>query len=327
MVSTSDFIILTYTPDLTLAGLTYACKRFTLFNLPGNTPPISQLMQMIADTGIELAIRRHLIKERIPHRYAQVKHFTDPDHPTLTIGGRRCAIFNTIISKKWQIKEVRTKPLKLLDMPAMVLQDQTEMHYLNDDDIFIFGFLNSLLTTTQHSITQALDAGQPTFQIKLLPPPWSRCSSWHSLGTLTCQYEEKEKICLEIGGLSSDRKYLTETLILSSGTESFCNKDFFYIHYLSTKDYPKGKISLTSSTLKLTHIIQSHEWRNIWIYGLEIILVGFITRGEFFNQAQMMSVGNHPFDFRTRLTKYFSIPVSKLASLPELFNRAKSWTM
>lgn len=325
MVSSNDFFWLNYTTDLTQAGLAYACRRITLGDITQDDSPITQLRQMIADIGVELATHRYLLQEKIPHRNLQTRLFTDPDRYTLTIGGRRCAIFSTIISKKQQIRLVRAEPECLLDMGALVHEDSIEAQHLNDDDIFIFAFLNSLITNSRRTLFAAVDAGQPTFQIQLLPSPWSKSLGWHSLGALTYQCEDEGQIRLEIGGLDSERKFLTETLILSAESKSQCSKDFFDIHYLGTADLPEGKIQLTSSALKTTHILHPLDWRNIWIYGLEIILTGFITRKEFVLQALPLPAGSYVFQFPQTRLKSLSLPISKLTPISELFNKAKSW--
>jgi len=325
MVFTSDFITLPYTQDLTQAGLVYACKRCTLFGLPEEVSLITHLRQTIAEISVEVAIRRHLIQGGIPHQNLQIKHFTDPDRQILTIGGRRCKIISYLISRKWQIRKVRTGSKNLVNAPALVHADQMEMHHLNDDDIFIFTLINGLITNNQHTLLQAVEAGHPIYQIHILPPPWARVSGWLSLGTLTCQGDDEEKIQIEIGGMGSDRKYLLESLLLSPGSKSSLSEDFFGIHYLGTKGVPRGRINLTSSALKMTHTILPLDWHNLWIYGLEIILFGFITCREFNRYATSLPMGSRVFQFPQTSKRYLSMPISKLSPLADLFNQARSW--
>ena len=325
MISPDNFIHLTYSDDLTRAGLAYACKRISFINSLEEKDPIQRLRQFVAHTSVELALERYLNNENIPHNHLPMKHFSDPDHLTLIIGGRRCVICNTDISNKKMITQARKNPKILLRHPAKVSENQIKHQQLNKDDIFIFTILEGLITTSRQACLQASKAKQPIYQIVLLPSPWSRSTTWNSLGNLFCHYQFGEDLRLEIGGTDAKRRYLTEIVDIKSVEKVQCCKDFYNIHYLATTSIPDGKIYLTSRALNRTITTLPHDWRNIWLYGLEILLVGYITLGKYIEQAKIGRYAMSNINSQPTLETYFSMPMSNLSSLKNLFEHAKAW--
>jgi hypothetical protein len=72
-------------------------------------------------------------------------------------------------------------------------------------------------------------------------------------------------------------------------------------------------------------VISPLEWGNIWVYGLEIILTGFISRGEFRQRAKSITPNTRVFQFDHTKTKNLAVPVSNLDPLHDLFTRVKEW--
>jgi hypothetical protein len=61
--------------------------------------------------------------------------------------------------------------------------------------------------------------------------------------------------------------------------------DFYSLVYAHLSEIPAGRLGLYSPGLDKTMIIKPYEWGNIWVYGMNIILAGWITRGEFLRCA------------------------------------------
>lgn len=325
MVSVADFLTLPYTSDLTQAGLAYACKQYTLFGLSGESSPLTRFRRVIAEIGVELAFRRYLDNTKIPYRIDQTKPFTDPDRPALSIGGRRCIIITSLLSRKQQIRAIRNAPQSLLEYPALTPENFIHAFGLNDQDLLLFAFLNALVTPNRDSLYRAMNADQPVHQINFTPSPWSRPTTWRSLGTMTCQIETGENLIIELGGLSSNRNYVIKTLQFNSEMSVTFEGEFFSLHYLGTKGLPTGKIYLTSMDRKITYTILPGDWRNIWVYGLEIIIPGFITCGDYAHWSKPLPKDNRAILLPRPTSKCRSLPVSKLSPLIDLFSRARSW--
>ena len=67
------------------------------------------------------------------------------------------------------------------------------------------------------------------------------------------------------------------------------------------------------------------EWGNIWIYGMDIWLTGYIVHEEFRRKASPIFAGSRVFQYSKTQTKNMSVPVADLRSLNELFGRVKEW--
>ena len=66
-------------------------------------------------------------------------------------------------------------------------------------------------------------------------------------------------------------------------------------------------------------------WSNIWVYGMDIYLTGWISRGEFRRRASLIHEGSRVFQYVQTRTKNLAVPIGDLRSLPELFERVRKW--
>ena len=111
MISTSDFIHLPYTRDLTEGGIAYAVRSLAYtYNRMGGTS-YDRLRRIVAGVAVELAFRRYLSEQNIDFDVKGATPFTDPDHYDVALGGRRCDIKSFLITYREQIAEMRRNPL------------------------------------------------------------------------------------------------------------------------------------------------------------------------------------------------------------------------
>jgi hypothetical protein len=325
MVKTSDFITIKYTPDLTQTGITYACKSlpYTYDRMGGSL--FNRLRRIVTGVAVELAFRRHLNQDGIPHDSLGATPFTDPDRYDIAIGRRRCDIKSFMIAKKDRIRLIRSEPRQLLAAQALVPVDQMASDHLKDDDLYVFAFLTALITPNQRSLQKALDADQPVYLIYALPKIWSRPEQWKSLGTLALKSDASQTIKLELGGQDEDHKFIKEQMILNPRERMLAKQKFYTLSYLYSPRLPDGFLGVHSSEIAETRLIKPIEWGNIWIYGMEIIFAGYIPRGEFRKNAVRLPVGSRIFQYSRTRTENFTLPIANLHPLGDLFKRAKSW--
>ena len=88
---------------------------------------------------------------------------------------------------------------------------------------------------------------------------------------------------------------------------------------------PEARIGLHCPRMGDLYLIQPHEWGNIWIYGMEIWLTGYLAHEEFRRKASAIHAGSRVFQYSKTQIKNFSVPVADLRPLPELFERVKDW--
>jgi len=325
MITASDFITLPYTPDMTLAGIKYACQSlpYTYDRMGGDR--IKRLRRIVAGKGVELAFKRHLNQQEIPHDMLGSTPFTDPDHYDIAIGGRYCDIKSFILTQKERIRQIRQAPQQLLDAEALVPVDQISSRHFSDDDIYIFAFLLALITPNQNTLNQSIAADQPVYLITTLPKPWSKPAHWDSLGRLAIKSNTSFAIKLELGGQNQEHQFQSEQIILQPQKRRLIQSDFHTISYLYTPNLPDGTIGVHSPGLDETVLIDPISWGNIWVYGMDIIFGGYLTRGEFRQKSTRLPAGSRVFQYPSTRTENFSIPMQQLHPLHELFTQANSW--
>jgi hypothetical protein len=137
--------------------------------------------------------------------------------------------------------------------------------------------------------------------------------------------ESQTPLNLEIGGQSEDRKFKEAKLTLPPGERVSVPGEWYGVSYLAGAEVPPARVGMHSPALGEAYVIAPHEWANIWVYGMEIILAGYITRGEFRRRARRLPAGSPTFQYAHTQTDNMFVPVSELHPLPDLFVRARNW--
>jgi hypothetical protein len=76
--------------------------------------------------------------------------------------------------------------------------------------------------------------------------------------------------------------------------------------------------------LRQTHLIHPADWGNIWVYGMDILLAGYLTREEFNRRASFLREGVRVFQYGRTRTKNLAVSVCDLKPLSELLGHAKN---
>jgi hypothetical protein len=251
--------------------------------------------------------------------------FTDPDRYDVALGGRRCDLKSFLIVEKSKIRRYRQDPDLLLQASALVPFDQVGSDHLQDKDLYIFAFVTALVAYKREDLEQALKAGQPASFVYPLPEAWALNPGWRSLGALALKAETDQELHVELGGQGKDHEFLAERLVFNPGAQVQTRKDYYSLAYLSTDGIPGGRLGIRSPTRNITHVIAPNEWENIWIYGMEIILAGYITRGEFRSRARLLPAGSRVQQYTRTRTDNLHLPVAELHPLGDLLQRVKEW--
>jgi hypothetical protein len=324
MLSVDDLIILPYTPDLTQAGIAYACQ----------TPPddlqrsakdiFLRLRWIVIDQAAELAFRRHLSARNVPHKLAANSFFTG-SRACAVIGGRYCDVYSFEIFRKEKIHQLHQNPASLLSASAVVPSQEVSTQQRSESDLLIFCFVTALITPNLMTIKRAASAGQPLSLIYPLPTIWSRRSNWTDLGRLTFKSDTNQTLNVTLGGQAEDRAFQTEEIHLPPLCKVDAHNIYYSLAFLQLTDIPSGRLGIHSAKLGKTIIIHPYEWRNVWVYGMRIYLVGWVTRGEFQRNAQLSQPDLSGWRPNSPGNKYLALPVSELRSMEELYSKAIDW--
>jgi hypothetical protein len=73
------------------------------------------------------------------------------------------------------------------------------------------------------------------------------------------------------------------------------------------------------------YLIDPFGWGNIWVYGREIILTGYLPREEFRRRSSLIQPGSRVFQYSKTRTKNLAVPVADLKPLGRLFEQVRAW--
>lgn len=326
MVTESDFVRIPFHPDLTLAGIKYTCRSFTNKRQNFDDLNINRLREIIARNVVKLGFKRYLDKTGIPYGMKRSTPFSDPDQYDIVIGGRRCDINVLLITDKPRIRSIRAEPHSLLKTQAIITIDQLSDNEFFDEDIFIFTLLTALVTTSRRTIEKANAAGQPLFLVNMLPINWASPARWNSLGTISIESNQETTIELELGGINIHRQFQTERFRLKPHVQIALNKKFYALSYIHTPNLLDDTIRVNSSFLKETYLVEPYAWKNLWIYGMDIIIGGYITRIEYQKNPRRISRNSRNINSSYAPREILTLPIQSLYPINDLFERAKSWS-
>jgi hypothetical protein len=326
MISSSDFIHLPYTRDLTEGGIAYAIRSLPYtYNRMGGSP-YERLRRIVAGVAVELAFRRYLSEQNIPFDVKGATPFTDPDRYDVSLGGRRCDIKSFLITYRDQIAEMKHNPNIVLNAPALVPSDQNAAEGHLDNDLYLFAFLSGLVAASQNDLGKVNAARQPYYLVHAMPEAWMRPSQWNPLGALVLKSDSEESQVIEIGGQDAGREMRSVIVELPPRRRVKIEEGFYSIVYIHTQAQPEARIGIHSPVLKETHLIGAQDWGNIWVYGMSVLLAGYITRAEFSQQARPVQAGTRVFQYDRTRTKNLAVSISELRPLSELFERVRAWS-
>jgi hypothetical protein len=325
MISASDFIKLPFTPDLTEGGIAYATRSLAnSFDHMGGSL-YSRLRRIVGGVAVELAFRRYLSEKGIPFIVRGAQPFSEPDQYDVMLGGRRCSVNTFVTSKRSQITAVRSNPDLVLQAPALLPEEQFSNASHTAKDLHLFTFLLGLTTNSPEDIHKAVEASQPIYLVHPLRADWAHPQVWAPLGRLALKSECPTPVKVEIGGQDVDRNFITETLTLEPVTRTFALNNYYSLAYIHMNGIPAARLGLHSPRKREIYLIQPHEWGNIWIYGMEIWLAGYIPQDEFRRKASTIFAGSRVFQYSKTQTKNLSVPMTDLRPLEDLFTQVKNW--
>ncbi len=325
MLTAADILRLPFTPDLTEAGIAYAIRSlpYTYDRMGGS--PFNRLRRIVAGVAVELALRRYLSEHDIPFDVKGATPFTDPDRYDVALGGHRCDVKSFLITYREQITEMRRNPGVLLNAPALVPLDQHVSEGHSGHDLYLFAFLTGLLAASQDDLKKVIAAEQPHYLVHVMPNEWYRPRVWCPLGPLTLKSDSDAALTLEIAGQDEGRGFLMRSVTLPPRQRVVLKDPFFAVTSLHIHHPIDARLGIHCPAYKEAHIVNPLEWGNIWVYGMDIYLTGFMTRDEFRRRAGLIQPGTRVFQYQHTQVRNLAVPVSELKPLHELFEKVLEW--
>jgi hypothetical protein len=158
-----------------------------------------------------------------------------------------------------------------------------------------------------------------------MPKSWTRPRIWQPLEPLALKSESDETLSVEIAGQAEDREFMTRTFVLPPRMKVKVADDFFALSSVHVPNLPGARLGLHSPVMGEPYIIDPFGWGNIWVYGMEIILTGYLPREEFRRKSSLIQPGSRVFQYSKTRTKNLAVPVADLKPLGRLFEQVKAW--
>jgi hypothetical protein len=324
-LSPASIFRLPYDDTLTLAGVEYAKKSLHYTYNRMGLNPAARLRKIVAGVAVELAFRRWLDAEAIPYDLLGATAFTEKDRYDLRLGGRRCDVKSFLISDWRRSAALRRDPAWLLEAEALVPEDQFNSAALDENDFYLFGFLAGEETRQSADVKKALQAGRPVYLLyTLADDDWLGRKTWQSLGRLVFKSNLSQPMLVEVGGQDEQRTALVERFRLQPHTRTETEHEFFSLLSVRAPRLPEEVLGVHSPTLKETRLIPPGAWFNIWVYGLEIFMAGWLTKAEFRALGRKLPAGSHVQQYNRTQTDNRAVPAKDLHPLAELAELIKN---
>lgn len=326
MLQASDLIHIPYTHELTEGGIAYACRSLAHSYQRKINLPIERMRQAAGETAVELAFRHYLGDQNIPFHVNEATPFTNPDHHDISLGGHRCKVKSTSITQRRQISFMRADPGRLLQSQVHIPVEEFVAEGQRPDELLLFAVLLGLVAASREEMAKAMAAGLPIFLVHPLPDEWLWPKTWAPLEPLTLKSECLEPIVVETGGMDAERNFLTVKVELPPHKRVTVKQDFHSLAYIHVQEKPIARVGIHSPTRSKPYIIPPHAWGNLWIYGMDIWLAGWLTHEDFRRKANVLNHRQTVFSDISPHIKYLTVPMRELNPCSPLFHQVKVFT-
>lgn len=326
MLSAADLLRLPFDESLARAGVEYAKRSLPYTFNRMRLAPGPRLRKIVAGIAVELALRRWLDAQSVPYDLLGLTAFTEKDRYDLRLGGRRVDVKSFLLTRRPAIQALRRDAGWLLDAEALVPEDQLASPRLTDGDIYLFGFLTGLEARQPAETRRAAEAGQPVEMVATLPgPDWLGQDAWRPLGELALKSPGGGALEVEVGGQAHDHSALVEAVHLPPATRLALRGDFYSVLYLRALQPPQADLGLSSRALRATQVFRPADWHNIWVYGMDVFIAGWLTKGQLLAHGRRLPAGARVKQYARTQTANRSVPISALQPVAKLAEQVKAF--
>jgi len=324
MLNTDDMIQRPCSDDFIRAGI--ADVTHSLVHPGGRSiePAFDFLRAEVVDSAVELAFRRLLVEENVPHDLIESLVFSQPDRCDVAFGGRRCIVSGRLIGQREEINRVH-KNAGILTKGNVYLREARRSGAHRDVDLYIFAARTGLVTRSRQDLQKALNASQPSHLLFPMPETWSTPLQWEVLGPLVLKGDITTPVTLTLSGQDRHRAFLQSIIELPSRQRVKLTEDFHTLNTLMVSTLPDGPVGVFSPTLNQTLLVSPYQWGNVWVYGMQIFFMGYISQGDFNRRADGLPAERRGTSESCLDKDVISIHASELKPLKDLFVRAENW--
>ncbi len=326
MITERDLLRLPYTRDLTEAGLVYARRVVVNRHGPVTSRTYDGIRRAAASAALNLSVRRYLVEEGVPFAVQDPTPFSDPDRYDLRLGDRACELKAYLISRASQWQALTDDPRLALSAHALVPLDRDRTETVRTRDIYVFSFVGAGVGKRE-SAGAVHAVSHREYWMHVMPAPWQGAQLQAPLGPLTFKVEATPGLSIELGGKDRSGAQVEIRVQLDGGNRLALPNSLLTLSHVCAPGRPTGRLGIHAPARRLTHVVEPTDWRDVWLEGWGIVLLGWLTRQEFRARAKLIPQGQRVFQFDRTKTRNLAVGVAELKPIADLFsNRGLSQT-
>jgi hypothetical protein len=287
-ISPEDLVHLPWDESLTLAGVTYLERTLVRALASAACPSPSDLRGQVASVAADLALRRWLDEANVPYGLIGDEPFTRPEWPRLAVGGRRLVLHTSLVSSRRAIRRLRRSASIALEAPAAIVRSRLEAAELSEGDLVGFALSLALETRTLTDLERATAARQPIHLLAAAPRPLGHVpSAAADLGVVSLS-SPAGPCDVILQGLLPDHGEWSAPARLGP-SPAYQSPPLHALMALHALHRPPGPILICTASRPDPWRLHPGEWTNLWLYGIEILLLGWSSIREFRARATSAS--------------------------------------
>jgi hypothetical protein len=215
-----------------------------------------------------------------------------------------------------------------LQASAITPLDQFVREAETSQDIHLFAFLLALAARSQLDQKKLEATKKPHYYLVALPKNWSQPAIWAPMNPIALKSEADHPLTVELGGLNADRNFFHSKVQLQPRTRTIVKDEFHSLAFIHIQDHPDARLGVHSPRFQQhsqMHIINPADWGNIWIYGMEIWLTGWLSLDEYQQRSVVLPAGQSSFQYSRTRHKNLCVPMDELLPLEKLFEQTRTW--
>ena len=275
-----------------------------------------------ARAAAELAFRRFLEAEGVSYKVTVETLQADSGWGTSLLGGRRCELEVILAETRVGGNSIR-KDAGVIKHSQVSAKRHTQMAAGQEgSDLLVFALAYVGMKRSREESVRAIDAGKPVQMAALLPDKWMHPTDWGPIGEIKLGNDSEAAILLEMVGCDKGRQVLVEEMNLAGKGLALLEGEFFSLGSLYSREAAEKPISIQLGKKSRTFSIGSHQWGNVWVYGREVVVLGYLPRNEYQRRAKVRLGARrlNGSDISSR-----GVRVRELRPIDDLLARSRKW--
>ncbi len=246
---------------------------------------VPRLRQLAKDQVAVLALTRWLAEHRLEYRLEPTRWARWGRDP-IRVQRRHVYPFATLVSRRAVLRRLR-RASPDPEWWATVPEARWQSAEGRPEDILVFGYVLALVASTPEENVRAQSKGLPLRLLYPLPAAWQR---WPYPQSLALKYEGPGSLSLTLHG-QTEQGWGAYDLALPEKQRLTTEPRWVELYALSTAALPEGRLGVSRPGGSSPLIVSPTQWGNVWLYGLEVWWLGYLTRRAFDQQARRLPSG------------------------------------